>query len=182
MRVWLGGRNGKKTLNTTLGNISVARYPTNSIVLLLVSIFGSDHSNIFDFRWTMDEEDADMALNVLCVLFMTAIAMAPPSFIARRPRGANIDREKGCFWKISPVYTEEQFQRCFQMSRCASKKLVAELRLWISKNGPYEREAELAAHISGRSTQCEMLVPIFLRIMAGDVHDICALYGVAPST
>ena len=69
------------------------------------------------------------------------------------------------------------------MSRGAFKKLVTELRPWISKYGPHEREAELDAHMSGRSTQCEVLVAIFLRMMAGGaVHDICALYGAAPST
>ena len=72
---------------------------------------------------------------------------------------------------------------CFGMSRGAFKKQVAELRSWISKYGPHGQEAELAAHMSGRSTRCEVLVAIFLRIMAGGaVHDICALYGMAPST
>ena len=109
--------------------------------------------------------------------------MAPPPFMARRPRRAKIDRDKQCFWKISAVYSGEQFQRCFRMSRVAFKKLVAERRPWISKYGPHEQKEKLAAHMSGSSTQCEVLVAIFLRIMAGDaVHDICALYGVAPFT
>ena len=129
------------------------------------------------------EDDIDLALDAMVMMLLLACVVGPAKAQRRRRRQENIIREKECFWKISAVYCDEDFQKCFRMSRSAFRKLVAHLRPWISRYGPHEAEMERAAHLSGRTTQTEVCVAIFLRMMAGGaVHDICALYRVGPST
>ena len=67
-------------------------------------------------------------------------------------------------------------------ARPAFRNLVAELRPWISRYGPYERDAELVAHMACQVTQTEVCIRTFLRMMAGGaVHEIFAVYWVSPS-
>lgn len=136
------------------------------------------------------EDDIDLALGAMVMELLMSCIACPAKGKRRRRRLRNVTRQKEGIWKISDVYSDEECQKCFRMSCEAFRRLVAKLKTRISRYGPYEAEMERDAHLSGQAMQTEVCVVIFLlrvaifllMIAGGAVHDICAVYRIAPST